>query len=193
MLGLPVLILLVMVSGSNMLGLPMSMQDWSAMLKPVGSSVSQATVLLDELTEGIAAAAVEGASVVSRGRQGGDVGPQVAVELLWRLRHLGLSDKAEGTKVTSSPFSWLSQNSLCLLASRSALSVLHFIVLRVVVPCSMASRQAVFNVKGLCRKAHNLYSIVDLEWKILTAHRMEDFNCPFEKNEGAHVLVFPPN
>lgn len=105
MLGLPMVTLLVMVSGSNMLGLPMSMQDWSAMLKRVGSSVSQATVLLDELTEGIAAAAVEGASVVSRGRQGGDVGPQVAVELLWRLRHLGLSDKAEGTKVTSSPFS----------------------------------------------------------------------------------------
>ncbi|DBB01874.1 TPA: hypothetical protein ACH3X1_000476 [Trebouxia sp. C0004] len=75
--------------------------DWAAMLKHVGSSVSQATVLLEELTEGMAAAAVEGASVVSRGRQGGDVGPSVAVELLWRLRHMGLSDKAEGTKVAT--------------------------------------------------------------------------------------------
>ncbi len=61
--------------------------------------MSQATVLLEELTEGIAAAAVEGASVVSRGRQGGGVGPQVAIELLWRLRHMGLSGAAEGTKV----------------------------------------------------------------------------------------------
>lgn len=69
------------------------------MLKRVGSSVSQAAVLLEELTEGIAAAAVEGASMVSKGRQGADVGPQVAVELLWRLRHLGLSDAAEGTEV----------------------------------------------------------------------------------------------
>lgn len=93
------LIQLVTVSGSSMLGLLVLMQDWSAMLKRVCSSVSQATVLLDELTEGIAGAAVEGASLVSRGRQGGDVGPSVAVELLWRLRHLGLSDKAEGTKV----------------------------------------------------------------------------------------------
>ena len=90
------LIQLVTVSGSSMLGLLVLMQDWSAMLKRVCSSVSQATVLLDELTEGIAGAAVEGASLVSRGRQGGDVGPSVAVELLWRLRHLGLS---EGTKV----------------------------------------------------------------------------------------------
>ena len=98
------------------------------MLKRVGLSVSQATVLLEELTEGIAAAAVEGASVVSRGRQGGDVGPSVAVELLWRLRHLGLSDKAEGTKV---PCLWLGcLKRLCVPASRSRLSVVRFFVLR---------------------------------------------------------------
>ncbi len=113
-----------------MLGLLVLIQDWSAMLKRVGSSVSQATVLLDELTEGIAAAAVEGASVVSRGRQGGDVGPSVAVELLWRLRHLGLSDKAEGTKVAHSPFTWLSQNSVCFFASRSILSGVHLFALQ---------------------------------------------------------------
>ena len=83
------------------------LQDWSAMLKRVSASVSQATVLLEELAEGMAAAAVEGASVVSRGRQGGDVGPQVAVELLWRMRHLGLSDAAEGIKVVTNVNSFM--------------------------------------------------------------------------------------
>ncbi len=121
------LVLLAMVCGSSMLGLPVFMQDWSAMLKRVGSSVSQATVLLEELTEGIAAAAVEGASVVSRGRQGGDVGPSVAVELLWRLRHLGLSNTAEGTKVLRLRLGSL--KTLCVSAFRSVLSVVHFSVL----------------------------------------------------------------
>lgn len=120
------LILLVMVSRSSMLGLSVIMQDWSAMLKRTGSSVSQATVLLEELTEGIAAAAVEGASVVSRGRQGGDVGPSVAVELLWRLRHLGLPNKAEGIKVLCFSVSYL-EKCVCLFASRNVLSVVHFI------------------------------------------------------------------
>ena len=79
-------------------------QEWSAIVKRVGGAVGGATVLLEDLAEGVAAAAVEGASIVSRGRQGGDVGPQVAVELLWRLRHMGLSDAAEGPKVTASLF-----------------------------------------------------------------------------------------
>ena len=70
------------------------------MLKRVSTSVSQAAVLVEDLTEDVAAAATEGASMVSRGRQGGDVQPQVAIELLWRLRHMGLSDKAEGAQVT---------------------------------------------------------------------------------------------
>ena len=58
-------------------------------------------MLLEDLTEGVAAAAVGGASKVSRSRQGGDVGPQVAVELLWRLQHLGLADSNEAVKVSS--------------------------------------------------------------------------------------------
>ena len=70
------------------------------MLKRVSTSVSQAAVLIEDLTEDVAAAATEGASMVSRGRQGGDVQPQVAIELLWRLHHMGLSDKAEGAQVS---------------------------------------------------------------------------------------------
>ena len=70
------------------------------MLKRVSTSVSQAAVLIEDLTEDVAAAATEGASMVSRGRQGGDVQPQVAIELLWRLRHMGLSHKAEGAQVS---------------------------------------------------------------------------------------------
>ena len=75
------------------------LQDWSAILKRVSTSVSQAAVLVEDLTEDVAAAATEGASLVSRGRQGVDVSPQVAIELLWRLRHMGLSDKTEGAQV----------------------------------------------------------------------------------------------
>lgn len=69
------------------------------MLKRVSTSVSQAAVLIEDLTEDVATAATEGASMVSRGRQGDDVQPQVAIELLWRLRHMGLSEKAEGAQV----------------------------------------------------------------------------------------------
>ena len=75
------------------------LQDWSAILKRVSTSVSRAAVLVEDLTEIVAAAATEGASLVSRGRQGVDVSPQVAIELLWRLRHMGLSDKTEGAQV----------------------------------------------------------------------------------------------
>ena len=75
------------------------MQDWSAILKRISASVSQAAVLVEDLTEEVAAAVVEGASRVSRGRGGGDVEPQVAVELLWRLNHLGLSQQADGVMV----------------------------------------------------------------------------------------------
>lgn len=71
------------------------------MLKRVSTSASQAAVLIEDLTEDVAAAATEGASTVSRGRQGGDVQPQVAIELLWRLHHMGLSHKAEGVQVSS--------------------------------------------------------------------------------------------
>ena len=82
------------------------------MLKRVSESVSQAAVLIEDLTEDVAAAAVEGASMVSRGRQGGDVGPQVAIELLWRLHHMGLSDKAEGAQVSCQlPCNILTQHS----------------------------------------------------------------------------------
>lgn len=77
------------------------LQDWTAILKRLSSSVSQAAVLLEDLTESVAAAAVEGASKVSKGRQGGDVGPQVAVELVWRLQHLGLSDDSQAVKVSA--------------------------------------------------------------------------------------------
>ena len=69
------------------------------MLKRVSTSASQAAILIEDLTEDVAAAAAEGASMVSRGRQGGDVQPQVAIELLWRLHYMGLSHKAEGAQV----------------------------------------------------------------------------------------------
>lgn len=75
-----------------------SSHTWSDILKRLGTSVSQAAVLMEDLTEGVAAAAVGGASKVSRSRQGGDVGPQVAVELLWRLQHLGLADNNQAVK-----------------------------------------------------------------------------------------------
>ena len=38
---------------------------------------------------------------MSRGKQGGNVGAQVAVELLWRLQHLGLADSNQAVKVCS--------------------------------------------------------------------------------------------
>ncbi|KAL3158795.1 hypothetical protein ABBQ32_011522 [Trebouxia sp. C0010 RCD-2024] len=75
-----------------------SVHDWSAILKRVSTSVSQAAVLVEDLTEDVAAVATQGASLVSRGRQGVDVTPQVAIELLWRLRHMGLSDRTEGAQ-----------------------------------------------------------------------------------------------
>ena len=73
---------------------------WSTILKRLSASVSQAAVLLEDLTEAVAAAAVKGASAVSRGRQGVDVGPQVAVELLWRLQYLGLSESNPAVQVS---------------------------------------------------------------------------------------------
>lgn len=75
------------------------LQDWSAIFKRISASVSQAAVLIEDLTEDVAAAATEGASLVSRGRQGVDVTPQVAIELLWRLHHMGLSEKTQGAQV----------------------------------------------------------------------------------------------
>lgn len=71
------------------------------MLKRVSTAVSQAAVLVEDLTEDVAAAATEGASLVTRGRQAGDVRPDMAIEFLWRLQHMGLSAKAEGVQVSS--------------------------------------------------------------------------------------------